>query len=550
MTPTPQVLSNEPSARSRAPLDRWGLVVLAVLAGWVFFFGLGRAELTDWDEAWHAQVASEILTSHDWRTLHYQGQPYFNKPPLTFWLKAIAFEIGGVNEASARFFPALFGWGTVILAAWLFGRPLGERVGMLAGLILCTSWLFTLHHAGRSGETDSTLIFFQLLTFAALWKARSGVRWFYAAGILTGLGWMTKGSTAYLPWVAGMLGVGMERWAAQCKSQNAKCKMEGTRHAIGGFALAVAITLPWQIFMLANYGRAFAQAFYVGEGALPAMQAIENHPGNPMFYILVFHWFFQPWFVLAAGTVIWTFWRWKSAVHPAIMRAIAWAAVVLVACTIFATKMVWYATPMLPALALLAAVGAVELCRRNGGWMLLAAIAGFAAVQLALQASHWIGQAIAVGLVVLVGWQLIRGSVVWDRWRSWLAALCLAVPLAVHFKQVYGEIVHGTHVATWDDLGVDDEPWRDVCRHLDRDLAGRPILLVGIPLNPAAYFYLHHLRQPVAVDSVMPEALGARLKTDGNAVIITRIEMAGTLGALVLDKEHSEKALAVMDFAR
>lgn len=545
-----QVLSNEPMARRCAPLDRWGLLALAVFAGWIFFFALGRAELTDWDEAWHAQVASEILTSHDWRTLHYQSRPYFNKPPLTFWLKAIAFEVGGVNEASARFFPALFGWGTVMLAAWFFGRLLGERVGLLAGLILSTSWLFTLHHAGRSGETDSTLIFFQLLTFAALWKARSGVRWFYVAGILTGLGWMTKGSTAYLLWVAGIGGMGMERWTAQCKAQNRKPKVEAVRHAVGGLALALAITLPWQIFMLANYGRAFARAFYVGEGALPAMQPIENHPGNPMFYILVLHWFFQPWFVLAAGTVIWTFWRRRTESRPAILWAIAWAGVVLVACTIFATKMLWYATPMLPALALLAAVGALELSRRKLGWLLLAVIAGLAAIQLERQTSHWAGQALAVGLALSVAAQLIWVWVARNRWEKYLAAFLMMVPLAFNFKLVHGEIVQGTHVATWDDLGVDDEPWRDVCRHVDRDLAGRPILLVGIPLNPAAYFYLHHLRQPVAVGSIMPEALAARLKTNQNAVVITRIEMAGALGSLVLDKEHSEKSLAVMHFAK
>jgi hypothetical protein len=347
-----------------------------------------------------------------------------------------------------------------------------------------------------------------------------------------------------------MLAMGMERWAEQRRSPNAKCKMKGISHAIGGLALALAIMLPWQIFMLAKYGRAFAQAFYVGEGALPAMQAIENHPGNPMFYILVFHWFFQPWFVLAAGTVIWTFWRWRTGIQSPILWAIAWAAVVFVACTIFATKMVWYATPMLPALALLAAVGAVELCRREFGWMLLAVIAGLAAIQIERQTSHWVGQAFGVGLALSVAAQLIWVSVVRQPWQRCLAAFLVMVPLGFHFKQVYGEIVHGRHVAAWDDLGVDDEPWRDVCRHLDRNLAGQPILLVGIPLNPAAYFYLHHLRQPVAVDSIMPEALGARLKSDPNAVVITRIEMAGTPGSLVLEKEHSEKALAVMHFAR
>src|SRR5205823_3315078 len=70
-----------------------GFLLLAALAAWIFFYRLGAEPLTDWDEAWHAQVSAEILTSGDWMTLHYRGQPYYNKPPLTFWLRAVAFKV-------------------------------------------------------------------------------------------------------------------------------------------------------------------------------------------------------------------------------------------------------------------------------------------------------------------------------------------------------------------------------------------------------------------------------------------------------------------------
>ena len=47
-----------------------------------------------------------------------------------FWLRAIAFNIGGVNEATARFFPALFGWGSVIAMAWFCARLLFRSLSM------------------------------------------------------------------------------------------------------------------------------------------------------------------------------------------------------------------------------------------------------------------------------------------------------------------------------------------------------------------------------------------------------------------------------------
>src|SRR5260370_23758982 len=122
------------------------LLLVAIFSAFVFFYHLGRAQLTDWDEAWHAQVSSEILSTGDLLTFHYRGQPYFNKPPLTFWLRALAFRVGGVNETTARFFPALFSWATVVIVVFFFGRLFEPAVGILAGLILCTSWLFCFHH--------------------------------------------------------------------------------------------------------------------------------------------------------------------------------------------------------------------------------------------------------------------------------------------------------------------------------------------------------------------------------------------------------------------
>ena len=170
----------------------------------------------------------------------------------------VAFRIGGVNEASARFFPALFGWATVLVAAAFFAKLLGRAAGLLTGFILCSSWLFCTYHAGRSGEADSTLIFFSLLTFIALWHARRSARWFYVAAVFTALAWMSKGSTAYLPWVAAALA-----------SVSARPTWRW-RHALGGAGVAFALTLPWQLAMLARHGAMFARAFYVGEGALPA----------------------------------------------------------------------------------------------------------------------------------------------------------------------------------------------------------------------------------------------------------------------------------------
>lgn len=580
-----------------------------MLAAWVFFYGLGSLPLTDWDEAWHAQVASEIVSRGDWLWLHYRNLPYFNKPPLTFWLKAVAFHIGGVNESSARFFPALFGGASVMMTAWFFAKLFDRLTGLLAGFILCTSWLFTLHHAGRSGETDSTLIFFQIMTFISLWQARRNTRWYYLAGVFTALGWMTKGSTAYLLWPVMLLGRLLEHLenrrryvgpaladgiapaerdhlngeVPSAKADPAKSNFIHKvwfRHAAGGLALALGLTLPWQGLMLARYGRVFAKAFYVGEGALPAMQVIENHPGDSTFYLQIFHAFFQPWFLLAAATVVWALWRKRSAIKPAVFYLIAWGGLLLVACSLFATKMVWYATPALPPLAGLAAAAGIGLSRRRGGWMVLLAVAGFGVYQVTEQSWTTVSRSIAGLLVLLAGWRLAT-PVLWSRlacearlsdsrikrasqasrfnheggsvadwklfrWQIGISMFCLAVPLAAHFRVIYGVIVHGKSVAEWSELNVDDEPWRELCRRIDRDFPGRPIVLAGIPLNPAAYFYLHQLRVPSDINSVALERVHELQISDLDPLVITRIEWADTLHAIHFQDQFSEGSLLIL----
>jgi 4-amino-4-deoxy-L-arabinose transferase-like glycosyltransferase len=527
MTPTPS------SSRHAAAA---ALVVLAALAAWVFFYRLGAEPLTDWDEAWHAQVSGEILSTGDWITLHYRGEPYYNKPPLTFWLRAIAFKLAGVTEAAARFWPALFAWGSVIAAAIFFSRLLGKPAGLMSGAILCTSWLFTMHHAGRSGETDSTLIFFLILTFAALWRARRSPAGFYVAALFTALGWMTKGSTAYVPWIAAAIAVGFERPAAW-----------RWRHFLRGLALTLALTLPWQLTMLAMHGRAFVRAFYIGEGAMPAVQAIENHPGDWRYYPMMLHALFEPWFLLAAAATAWTLWRYRRAPMPPALWLIAWAVVVLGLCTLFATKMAWYMAPALPAIAALAALAMVELSRRRAGWITLAAAAAFAAYQLQIKSWPPLSVRLALAATAAATLVLILAPAVRARSPIVLATACCAIfPLALHARVMYAAVARAQPMVDWMDLRDPDEPWRELSARLARDLPARPIVLVEFPPDPASYFYLARLHAPPLIESCPLPGLSQRLAAGDRPTVIIRHDRTPNLEGFDLHERFRDHVLIVL----
>src|SRR5439155_748791 len=113
------------------------LVILLALSLLFFLPKLGMPFL-DPDEGLYATIAQEMLGDGDWVIPHVNGLPYLEKPPLYFWLTALAFRVAGPSEWATRLPSALAALGTVILT-WRVGRRLyGARAGLLAGLVVAT----------------------------------------------------------------------------------------------------------------------------------------------------------------------------------------------------------------------------------------------------------------------------------------------------------------------------------------------------------------------------------------------------------------------------
>src|ERR1039457_1241108 len=58
--------------------------------------GLGSFGILDNNEGLYAEIAREMLASHDWRQWvipHLNGLPYMEKPPLLYWLTALSFAL-------------------------------------------------------------------------------------------------------------------------------------------------------------------------------------------------------------------------------------------------------------------------------------------------------------------------------------------------------------------------------------------------------------------------------------------------------------------------
>jgi 4-amino-4-deoxy-L-arabinose transferase-like glycosyltransferase len=185
----------------------WAGLFVATVAALTLFPCLDHP-FVEPDEGRHAEIAREMLASGRWLVPTLQGQPYYNKPPLFYWLIAGSFALFGVTEQAARLVPAMASL-FIVLAVYGFGaRLLGTRRGMLAGLALCFTTGFVL--GGRYLILDSV---WTLLLTLSLFSAHEAVRapgfrwrwWVISAGSC-GLAVLTKGPLALVLLAGPVLG--------------------------------------------------------------------------------------------------------------------------------------------------------------------------------------------------------------------------------------------------------------------------------------------------------------------------------------------------------
>src|SRR6516162_8850565 len=96
------------------------LAVLALIAGGLLFLNLNYP-LLEPDEGRYAEVVREMRVSGQWLWPTINNTPFYDKPPLFYWLVGVSFELFGTTVWAARLVPALAAFLTV-LAIFILGR--------------------------------------------------------------------------------------------------------------------------------------------------------------------------------------------------------------------------------------------------------------------------------------------------------------------------------------------------------------------------------------------------------------------------------------------
>lgn len=179
----------EAAAAGRRAGARATLLVLIASAAALFAAGMSTLSLPSLDDAFFAREGVEMARAGGSFTVTWRGQPDFQKPPLQFWLLAIAFGLLGENDAAARLPSLLMGCATLLLIFRLGARLLDERAALTAVALLVLTPLF-VDHARRS-MLDLPLLFWITVSMTLFVEGRRRP-WLHlpialplAAGILT-----------------------------------------------------------------------------------------------------------------------------------------------------------------------------------------------------------------------------------------------------------------------------------------------------------------------------------------------------------------------------
>lgn len=182
-------------------MNRKYFLILLIGGSMLFFPFLGSVHLFDWDEINFAESAREMLVTGNYTRVQINYQPFWEKPPLFFWLQAASMKIFGVNEYAARFPNALLGVITLLTFYFIGKKFYNEKFGFVWALCYAGSFLPFLYF--KSGIIDPWFNYFIFLSVYFLAKSvnrqKENVSFLYIlSGIFTGLAILTKGPVAFL----------------------------------------------------------------------------------------------------------------------------------------------------------------------------------------------------------------------------------------------------------------------------------------------------------------------------------------------------------------
>jgi 4-amino-4-deoxy-L-arabinose transferase-like glycosyltransferase len=370
-----------------------GLSILWLLAiCWLAFFRhLGSIGLIDETEPLFAEAARQMIVTGDWITPFFNGETRFDKPPLIYWLMAIAYQLFGVNEWAVRLPSALAalaltsfcfcalryfglpysltspsqsnqpretGLATAIRHKQDSNWPLWVSAWLGAAILVFNPYIFFWGRVGYSDMLLSACLGGALLAFffgyAQPERQVVQVRWYLIFYTLIALAVLTKGPVGIV--LPGLIIGCFLLYLGKGREVLREMRL------LPGVLIVLGLTVPWYILVISANGQAYINSFFGYHNLERFTSVVNYHSGPWYFHLVVVLVGFIPWSIYLPAAIarvqVLNRRSWQAqprSTHLGLF-ALFWFLVVLGFFTIAATKYFSYVLPLIPAAAILVAL--------------------------------------------------------------------------------------------------------------------------------------------------------------------------------------------------
>jgi 4-amino-4-deoxy-L-arabinose transferase-like glycosyltransferase len=368
-----------------------GYVIVALIALASGVMGIASISVMDVDEARFAQASRQMAESGDFVRIRLLDEERNRKPIGAYWAQASATNmlepIAGRDNAIWTYrLPSIVGLVIAVIATLWGGAALIGRRAALFGAGLLAAGVLAGFEA-MTAKADALLLGFTTLAFAALarlftradqsvfgatWRTRTEAMTFWAALACAVL---VKGPVA--PALCALALVAIAIWERRVGWMKPLLWWPGP-------ALAIAMIAPWfTSISYATDGRFLNDMLLLDLGA-KLVGADHAHIAPPGFHLALLPILIFPatYALPAAARMAWTALRAPraDAAHAGMRFLIAWIAPAFLALELIPAKLVHYALPLYPAIALLCGAGLINMRGKRGRTAHPVGVAVFAVV--------------------------------------------------------------------------------------------------------------------------------------------------------------------------
>lgn len=265
-------------------------LILFISFAIIYVMLLGAYPLLEPDETRYVTMARDMFTSGNYLTLYLNGEYFFEKPPLFFWLESLSFWFfKDISEFTARFPVVILSLLPLGLLFSLSEKVKNQKFAFLNSAILLTTLEYVL--ITKIAMLDSVLTSLVsssvLCYFFTFFVSEENKKYFwYSCYILMGLAVLAKGIPgAVIP--AGTILTGTIIF---------RTYKETLKNMPAGIVLFLIIALPWHIIMLLKHGSLFFNEYIIKHHLMRFLGAEVIHRNEPVyFYFVTLLWGLFPW---------------------------------------------------------------------------------------------------------------------------------------------------------------------------------------------------------------------------------------------------------------